>query len=80
MLGTASASRAQIERAGHRAVDLVDPAWLAMPEAEGLAGGPPSADMNPEAVVRQMMATLAAGLRKLGRQDQLERLPLTARG
>ena len=32
---------------------------LAMLEAEGLAGGPPGADMSPEAVVREMMATLA---------------------
>jgi len=32
---------------------------LAMLEAEGLAGGPPSGDMSPEAVVREMMATLA---------------------
>jgi hypothetical protein len=31
---------------------------LAMLEAEGLAGGPPSADVSPEDVVRQMMATL----------------------
>jgi AcrR family transcriptional regulator len=32
---------------------------LAMLEAEGLAGGPPSADVSPADVVRQMMATLA---------------------
>jgi len=32
---------------------------LAMLEAEGLAGGPPSGDVGPEAVVREMMATLA---------------------
>jgi AcrR family transcriptional regulator len=31
---------------------------LAMLEAEGLAGGPASADISPEDVVRQMMATL----------------------
>ena len=31
---------------------------LAMLEAEGLAGGPPSEDVSAEAVVRQMMATL----------------------
>jgi len=32
---------------------------LAMLEAEGLAGGPPSGEVSPEAVVREMMATLA---------------------
>jgi WHG domain-containing protein len=32
---------------------------LAMLEAEGLAGGPPSADVSSADVVRQMMATLA---------------------
>ncbi|HZZ22751.1 MAG TPA: WHG domain-containing protein [Roseiarcus sp.] len=32
---------------------------LAMLEAEGLAGGPASADVSPADVVRQMMATLA---------------------
>ncbi len=32
---------------------------LAMLEAEGLAGGPASADISPADVVRQMMATLA---------------------
>jgi Tetracyclin repressor-like, C-terminal domain len=32
---------------------------LAMLEAEGLAGGPPSADISPADVVRQMIATLA---------------------
>jgi hypothetical protein len=33
---------------------------IRMLEAEGLAGGPPSADVSPAEVVRQMMATLAS--------------------